>query len=93
MAFREMVEISNGYDFEPKVDLANRMLIRKTIAANAAIATVNKAVEVVGGTALFRTVGLERLWRDVQGAPFHPLPEKKQLTFSGRVALGLAPIG
>ena len=93
MAFREMVEITNGYDFEPKVDLANRMLIRKTIAANAAIATVNKAVEVVGGTALFRTVGLERLWRDVQGAPFHPLPEKKQLTFSGRVALGLSPIG
>jgi alkylation response protein AidB-like acyl-CoA dehydrogenase len=93
MAFREMVEITNGYDFEPKVDLANRMLIRKTIAANAAIATVNKAVEVVGGTALFRTVGLERLWRDVQGAPFHPLPEKKQLSFSGRVALGLSPIG
>jgi alkylation response protein AidB-like acyl-CoA dehydrogenase len=93
MAFREMVEITNGYDFEPRVDLANRMLIRKTIAANAAIATVNKAVEVVGGTALFRTVGLERLWRDVQGAPFHPLPEKKQLSFTGRVALGLSPIG
>ena len=93
MAFREMVEITNDYDFEPKVELANRMLIRKTIAANAAIATVNKAVEVVGGTALFRTVGLERLWRDVQGAPFHPLPEKKQLSFTGRVALGLSPIG
>jgi alkylation response protein AidB-like acyl-CoA dehydrogenase len=92
MAFREMVEITNGYDFEPQVELANRMLIRKTIAANAAIATVNKSVEVVGGTALFRTVGLERLWRDIQGAPFHPLPEKKQLMFSGRVALGLSPI-
>jgi len=45
------------------------------------------------GSALFRSVGLERLWRDVQGAPFHPLPEKKQLMFSVRVALGLAPIG
>jgi alkylation response protein AidB-like acyl-CoA dehydrogenase len=93
MAFREMVEITNGYDFEPKLELANRMLIRKTIAANAAITTVNKAVEVVGGTALYRTVGLERLWRDIQGAPFHPLPEKKQLLFSGRVALGLSPTG
>jgi alkylation response protein AidB-like acyl-CoA dehydrogenase len=68
------------------------MLTRKTIAANAAIATVNKAVETVGGTALFRSLGIERLWRDVQGAPFHPLPEKKQLVFSGRVALGLAPV-
>ena len=63
------------------------------IAANATIATVNKAVEVVGGSALFRSVGIERLWRDVQGAAFHPLPEKKQLAFSGRVALGLPPVG
>lgn len=93
MAFREMVEITNDYDFKPEVDLANRMLIRKTIAANGAIATVNKAVEVVGGSALFRRVGLERLWRDVQGAQFHPLPEKKQHLFSGRVALGLSPVG
>jgi alkylation response protein AidB-like acyl-CoA dehydrogenase len=93
MAFREMVEISNDYDFEPRTELANRMLIRKTIAANAAMATVNKAVEVMGGTALYRRVGLERLWRDIQGAPFHPLPEKKQLLFSGRVAMGLSPTG
>jgi alkylation response protein AidB-like acyl-CoA dehydrogenase len=93
MAFREMVELTNGYDFEPATERANRMLIRKTILANAVIATVNKAVEVVGGSALYRTVGLERLWRDIQGAPFHPLPEKKQLVFSGRVALGLSPVG
>jgi acyl-CoA dehydrogenase len=93
MAFREMVEITNGYDFEPKTEYANRMLVRKTIAANAAIATVDKAVEVVGGSAFFRKAGLERLWRDVQGARFHPLPEKKQVVFSGRVALGLPPVG
>ena len=93
MAFREMIEIANNFDFAPKTEDADRTLIRKTIAANATIATVNKAVEVVGGSALFRSVGIERLWRDVQGAAFHPLPEKKQLAFSGRVALGLPPIG
>jgi alkylation response protein AidB-like acyl-CoA dehydrogenase len=93
MAFREMIEITNNFDFAPKTEDADRMLIRKTIAAKAAIATVDKAVEVVGGAALFRNVGIERLWRDVQGAAFHPLPEKKQLVFSGRVALGLPPIG
>jgi alkylation response protein AidB-like acyl-CoA dehydrogenase len=49
-------------------------------------------VEVVGGSAYFRKLGLERLLRDIHGAPFHPLPEKKQLEFSGRVALGLSPI-
>jgi alkylation response protein AidB-like acyl-CoA dehydrogenase len=93
LAFREMVEIANDFDFAPKTEDADRMLIRKTIAANAAIATVNKAVETVGGSALFRGLGIERLWRDVQGAAFHPLPEKKQLVFSGRVALGLPPVG
>jgi alkylation response protein AidB-like acyl-CoA dehydrogenase len=93
MAFREMIEIANNFDFLPKEEDVSRTLTRKTIAANAAIATVNKSVELVGGTALFRNVGIERLWRDVQGAPFHPLPEKKQLVFSGRVALGLPPVG
>ena len=93
MAFREMIEIANNFDFAPRTEDADRALIRKTIAANAAIQTVNKAVEAVGGSALFRSVGIERLWRDVQGGAFHPLPEKKQLAFSGRVALGLPAVG
>jgi acyl-CoA dehydrogenase len=93
MAHREMVEIANDHVFEPKTELANRTLIRKTLTANAVVATVNKAVEVVGGSALFRSVGLERLWRDIQGAAFHPLPEKKQLAFTARVTLGMPPMG
>jgi hypothetical protein len=31
------------------------------------------------------------LYRDVQAARFHPLPEKLQQRFAGRVALGLSP--
>lgn len=93
LAWRDMLEIANDYDVEPTLEHANRMLIRKTLTANAAQATVAKAVELVGGGAFFRAFGLERLLRDVQGAPFHPLPEKKQLTFTGRVALGLPPVG
>jgi alkylation response protein AidB-like acyl-CoA dehydrogenase len=92
MAWREMVAITRDYDVEPTLDHANRQLVRKTLAANAAIATVNKAIELVGGGAYFRRAGLERLLRDVQAAPFHPLPEKKQLLFTGRVALGLPPV-
>ncbi|MGC4089009.1 MAG: acyl-CoA dehydrogenase family protein [Polyangiaceae bacterium] len=92
LAWREMVSIANDYVFTPSVDVANRTLIHKTITANSAMATVSKAIEVVGGAAFFRRLGLERLLRDVQGAPFHPLPEKKQFEFSGRVALGLSPV-
>lgn len=92
MAWREMVANANDYDFEPKDELASRSLVRKTIATNAAMATVAKAIELVGGSAYYRRSELERLFRDIQGAQFHPLPEKKQLEFTGRVSLGLSPV-
>ena len=50
---------------------------------------VEKAMEIVGGAAFFRAAGLERLFRDVQGARFHRPQERSQLRFSGRMALGL----
>ena len=42
-----------------------------------------------GGAAFFRANGLERLFRDAQGARFHPLQEGLQKTLTARVALGL----
>jgi alkylation response protein AidB-like acyl-CoA dehydrogenase len=92
LAWQDMVRITNDYDVAPSLDHANRMLIRKTLSANAAMAVAAKAVELSGGGALYRSAGIERLFRDLQGAPFHPLPEKKQLTFTGRVTAGLPPV-
>ncbi len=34
------------------------------------------AMAIVGGQAFYRGFGLERLFRDVQGAHLHPLPER-----------------
>jgi alkylation response protein AidB-like acyl-CoA dehydrogenase len=92
MAFREMVELAREYDFDPSPERASQVLARKTITTNGVLATVRCALEVTGGAALFRSMGFERLLRDVQGAPFHPLPEKKQQVFTARVALGLPPV-
>jgi len=92
LAWRDMLAISNDYDVEPTPEHASRMLARKTLLANATRASVEKAVEVTGGGTFFRAHPLERLWRDIQGAPLHPLPEKKQLAFTARVALGIPPI-
>ena len=69
------------------------MLIRKSIAATAMRESVEKAVEATGGGALLRALGLERKLRDIHGAQFHPLPEKRQLRLTGRVALGPDPVG
>ena len=92
LAWREMLALTDDYAFQPSNEHTSRMLICKTRVANAARATVAKAVELVGGGAYFRANGLERLMRDVEAASFHLLPEKKQLTLSGRVALGLPPV-
>jgi len=93
MALQGMIDTGANYDFEPVNQTANAIVIRKTIAARAAIRTVEKAMEVVGGAAFFRSLGLERLFRDVQGGLYHPLHEKRQHLFTGRMALGLDPVG
>jgi alkylation response protein AidB-like acyl-CoA dehydrogenase len=93
MAVQAMIDLCADYRFEPDVATASAIFVRKTIAAQALIATVEKALEVVGGGGLFRAVGLERLLRDIHGVQFHPLQAKRQHRFTGRVALGLDPIG
>ena len=93
LAVDSMVGICNDWDFEPLPDTANAILVRKTIAAKAVLATAEKALETVGGAGFFRRLGLERLLRDLHGAQFHPLPEKRQHLFTGKLALGLDPIG
>jgi len=92
LAVDDMIRLANGFDFAPSPELASKVLVRKTIAANAVIATAEKALEVAGGGGLFRKLGLERLLRDAHGAQFHPLPEKRQQLFTGRRALGLEAV-
>lgn len=92
MAWREAVATVRDYAFAPENELASAALQRKTIIAEHVDRCVKKAVEASGGSAFFRKNPLEQLSRDVQGVHFHPLPEKKQLLFTGRVALGLSPV-
>jgi acyl-CoA dehydrogenase len=86
-ALRDMRDASMSAP--PGPDTTNRVMMARTLAARAAIRTVEKAMELTGGGSFYRSLGLERLYRDVQGARFHPLPEKQQALFSGRLALGL----
>ncbi len=86
------IEAANDYDFAPELEQANQTLVRKTVIAREVKATVHKAIEAVGGRGFYRKTGLEQLLRDAQAAPFHPLPEKEQLLFTGRVALGVSPV-
>ena len=92
MALRALIDNANNYDFAPDIERANRALVYKTILAKAAVETVTKAMEAVGGASYFTRVGLEQLLRDVHAAQHHPLPEKRQQQITGRLALGLGPV-
>lgn len=86
-ACRDMIEAA--VTLEPSAQATNRVMTGRTILARSAIRSVEKAMEVAGGAAFYRDLGLERRFRDVQAARFHPLQEKAQLRYAGRITLGL----
>jgi acyl-CoA dehydrogenase len=74
---------------QPGPETTNEVLIRRTIAGRSAMRAVDRALDVAGGAGFFRNAGLERLFRDVQGARYHPMPEKRQLDYTARFTLEL----
>ncbi len=72
----------------PGPETTSRAMIARTLVGKSVIETVERAMEAVGGAAFLRDTGLERAFRDIQGARFHPLQEKPQQRYTGRVALG-----
>jgi len=79
----DMIRITNNFDFEPIDANGAAMLTRKTLVANATVRTVEKGMHAIGGRSYFRSMDIERLFRDVQASAFHPLPEKAQQAFTG----------
>jgi acyl-CoA dehydrogenase len=88
----EMLASSENLTFAPSVEHTATVLSRKTVATEAMIATVRLAMDICGGMGFSVDSGLERLYRDVHGALYHPLPAAKQKPFTGRVAMGLSPV-
>jgi alkylation response protein AidB-like acyl-CoA dehydrogenase len=74
---------------QPGPAATSKSMIYRTLVARGVLGTVDAAMDVAGGAAFFRVNGLERLFRDAQGARYHPLQEGLQKALSARVALGL----
>ena len=74
---------------QPSPEITNEVLMARTLAARGAIRTVEMALELGSGRGYYRRTGLERRFRDVQAARYHPLQQPAQRRYSGRVALGL----
>ena len=74
---------------QPGETTTSEIFTHRSLVARSALRTVELALEVAGGASYFREQGLERLFRDIQGARFHPLRPVDQRKLAGRVALGL----
>lgn len=86
LALERMVSIAETC--KPGPVTTSQTMSAKTLTASAVIEAVECAMQVAGGASFYQATGIERAFRDVQGAKFHPLQELPQLEYSGRLALG-----
>jgi acyl-CoA dehydrogenase len=86
LAHREALRIAEGD--APGMATTSAAMQCRQITGQQAILAVSKALELTGGSAFYRRNPLERMFRDIQAARFHPLQEKPQLELTGRTALG-----
>lgn len=73
----------------PSPATTNEIMIGRSLVARHAIAAVDLAMETAGAGAFYRDNGLERSFRDIQGARYHPMQSGPQQAFSGKLALGM----
>jgi indole-3-acetate monooxygenase len=73
----------------PSAETVNQVMIGRHLVARHAIAAVDLALELAGGAGFYRSAGLERKFRDIQAARYHPLQPGPQAQFAGAMALGL----
>ena len=74
----------------PSADTVNQVMIGRQLVQRHAIAAVEYAMEMAGGVGFYRSAGLERRFRDIQAARYHPLQSGPQAEYAGAIALGLA---
>jgi alkylation response protein AidB-like acyl-CoA dehydrogenase len=73
----------------PSADTVNQVMIGRQLVQRHAIAAVELAMECAGGAGFYRANGLERRFRDIQAARYHPLQSGPQSEYAGAMALGL----
>ncbi|WP_416669456.1 acyl-CoA dehydrogenase family protein [Egbenema bharatensis] len=80
--------ISTATVSQPSFEVTAQIMSGRTLVAKAVLNVADLAMDIAGGTAFYRKLGLEKLFRDVQGVRYHPLREDAQRTLLGQLALG-----
>jgi alkylation response protein AidB-like acyl-CoA dehydrogenase len=77
----------------PGEQISARMMTLKRAMTEALLETGSLALDAAGGSAFYRDNGIERLFRDLQAARYHPFTLLPQQRLAGRTALGLTADG
>jgi acyl-CoA dehydrogenase len=79
-----------GEEYSPDDRAMAPLMIAKRQVVTEAQAVVDLAMQIVGGSAYFRTSPLERAYRDVRAGLFHPMNPERTLLYAGRLALDVS---
>src|SRR5829696_4857474 len=77
-----------GDDPKPSMEAVAAVMACKREIALAGIEVCDIAMDVAGGAAFFKGSPIERAYRDIRAAKFHPLTMEQTLLHAGRLALG-----
>lgn len=72
----------------PSAESVGDVMIGRRLVADNAIRAVELALELAGGPGFYRAAGIERRFRDVQGARYHPMRAETSAIYAGSLALG-----
>jgi len=86
MARTSMIEAAERN--APSARTVNDVMIGRRLVEENAIRAVELAMELAGGASFYRRTGLERRFRDIQAARYHPLQKDVQAEYAGAMALG-----
>jgi alkylation response protein AidB-like acyl-CoA dehydrogenase len=78
-----------GDDPQPSLENVVAAMAAKREISIGGIEVCDLAMEVAGGGSYFRTSPIERCYRDIRGAKYHPFTPEQTLVHAGRVCLGL----
>jgi alkylation response protein AidB-like acyl-CoA dehydrogenase len=82
-----------GETATPAEAVSASMMTLKRAMTEQMLSAANMAMDAAGGSAFYRVAGIEKLFRDIQAARYHPLTMQPQRRLAGRMALGFTADG
>jgi alkylation response protein AidB-like acyl-CoA dehydrogenase len=80
--------VAVGMEESPSPESVNRVMLARALVVENALATASLAMDLAGGEGFQRRGGLERIFRDIQGARYHPMRADRAVVYAGTLATG-----